>query len=176
MAIWEEFSKTDKTVARLWSHLDTDTRILAARSFYEHDFEDEGALHAKADAKAAALLKFRPSAVRGLPPERRARSVALTRQLDPEIAYSMLTAFHFEQRREMMIGFLDSLGIQHKDGVIAQEQGELVTDPKRLAEAIEGLYSKYPTDQVELYLAVLYVGDTKAWGMIEQVMQERKPA
>jgi hypothetical protein len=176
MGIWEDFGRSDRSVGRFWQRLDPDTRVLAARSLYEHDFEDEGAMRARADAKAAALMKFRLSTVRQVPVERRARALALTRNLDPEIVVSMLTALHFEHRLEMMVGFLDALGIEHKDGVIAPGQEVLVTDRSRLAGAIDGLFSKYPPEEVELYLVVLHLGDAKAWEMIGQVMKDRKSA
>ena len=176
MGIWEEFGKSEMNVARLWPRLDQDTRVLAATSLYRHDFEDEGALQAKADARAAAVMKFRLSAVRKVPVERRARSLALTRQLDPELVASMLTALHFETRSEMMVAFLDTLGIEHKNGLISPEHGVLVTDADRLSGAIDGLFSKYPREQVELYLVVLYLGDPESWKTIETVMKARTSA
>jgi hypothetical protein len=174
MGIWEDIGKGETNLGRLWQRLDQDTRVLAATSFYQHDFEDDGATHARADVKIATALNFRPVAVRKLPAERRARSIALASRLDPDLVSSILAAFHFEARREMMVSFLDALGIPHEDGVISSEHEDLVIDADRLKPAIDGLFAKYPAREVELYLGTLYVADREHWKMIGPAMEERK--
>lgn len=176
MTIWDEILTGAKEVdmIRLWQLLDADTRFLAANSFYHHDFEDDGALHIQADAKVAAALNFRLAAARKLPVERKARSIALLPRPTAELAATILIALHFEDRRGLMSRFLDSLGIDHEDGLIPPDHGDLLADDSRLAEAIEGLFSSFPPDQVELYLATLYLGDRENWGSIRPAMAQRK--
>src|SRR5512140_1628365 len=116
MAIWEEILKGKADLPWLWRQLDMDSKVLATNSFYQHDFDDGGAQHMQADARVAAALKFRPQAVRQLPIERRAKSIAYSTRLTPELIAMILTGFHFEQRRELMACFLDALGIEHKGG------------------------------------------------------------
>ena len=176
MTIWDEILTLarEMNMSRLWQLLDADTRILAAQSFYQHDFEDGGARHLQADAMVAAALNFRLVAARKLPAERKARSIALLPRPTPELVAVILTALHFESRRGLMSRFLDSLGIEHEDGLIPPDHGVLLTDDNRLAEAIDGLFSSFPPDQVELYLAVLYLGDRESWGSIRSAVSQRK--
>lgn len=176
MAIWTDIGRGGMNLGHLWQQLDQDTRLSAASAFYRHEIDDGGALHARADARVAAALKFRAAAVRKLPVERRARSLAFSTRLDLDLVSAMLTALHFEDRSEIMVAFLDALGIQHEAGLIAPDHGVLVTDADRLTTAIEGLYSGFPAEQVDLYLATLYLSDPDSWKMIEPVMRSRKPA
>jgi hypothetical protein len=176
MTIWDEIltGAKEMDMSRLWQLLDAETRTLAANSFYQHDFEDGGAQHLQADAMVAAALNFRLVAARKLPAERRARSIAMLPRPTPELAGMILIALHFENRRGLMSRFLDSLGIQHEDGLIPPDHGALLTGNNRLAEAIDDLFGSFSPDQVELYLAALYLGDRESWGSIRSAMSQRK--
>jgi hypothetical protein len=176
MTIWEEIltGAKEMDMSRLWQLLDAETRLRAANSFYQHDFEDGGAQHLQADAMVAAALNFRLVAARKLPAERRARSVAMLPRPTSELAGMILIALHFENRRGLMSRFLDSLGIEHEDGLIPPDHGALLADDSRLAEAIGDLFGAFPADQVELYLAALYLGDRESWGSIRPAMAQRK--
>jgi hypothetical protein len=176
MTIWDEIltGAKEMDMGRLWQLLDADTRLLAAHSFYQHDFEDGGVQHLQADAMIAAALNFRLVAARKLPVERKARSVALLPRPTPELVAMILIALHFENRRGLMSRFLDSLGIEHKDGLIPPDHGAPLADNSRLAEAIDGLFGSFPPDQVDLYLAALYLGDRENWGSIRPAMSQRR--
>jgi hypothetical protein len=176
MTIWDEIltGAKEMDMSRLWQLLDADTRVLAANSFYQHDFEDGGAQHLQGDAMVATALHFRLVAARKLPAERKARSIALLPRPTPELVAMILIALHFETRRGLMSTFLDSLGIEHEDGLIPPDHGVLLTESSRLAEAIDGLFSSFPPDQVELYLAALYLGDQETWGSIRAAVSQRK--
>jgi hypothetical protein len=176
MTIWDEIltGAKEMDMGRLWQLLDADTRLLAATSFYQHDFEDGGAQHLQADAMVAAALSFRLVAARKLPAQRKARSIALLPRPTPELVAMILIALHFENRRELMTRFLDCLGIEHKDGLIPPDHGTLLADNHRLAEAMDVLFGSFPPNQVELYLAVLYLGDRKSWGSIRSAVSRRK--
>lgn len=176
MTIWDELLTGPKEMdmGRLWQLLDADTRLLAAQSFYQHDFEDGGSQHLQADAKIAAALNYRLVAARKLPVERKAQSIARLPRPSQDLVAMILIALHFENRRTLMASFLDALGIEHKDGLIAPDHGDLLEDDARLGEAIAGLFSAYPPEQVELYLATLYLGDGESWGSIRSAMSQRK--
>ena len=163
MGIWNDIDKETTNLARLWRQLDQETRFQAADAFYRHDFEDEGEKHAEADAYLASALKFRLVAVRKLPAEQRARSLAYAGHLPPTLVSSLLIAFHFEERREMLATFLDALGIRHEGGLISPDQDIPALVAGKLETAIEDLFSKYPTEQVEVYLATLALGDPVNW-------------
>ena len=48
-----------------------------------------------------------------------------------------------------------------------------LTDEARVAGAIDGLFKSQPQDQVEVYLATLYLSDPKTWGLVAAVMKGR---
>ncbi len=173
MATWDDILGNRLNLGKLWLHQDQETRLAAAEALYAHDWEDDGAKHAQADALVASALRFRPVAVRKLPVGRRARSLALSTRPGPELAASLLSAYHFAHRVPLMTQFLDALEIPHKDGLIDPEYEVHLTDQSRLSQATGSLYEKHPPEQVDLYLATLYLADRKTWGLIGTVMQER---
>lgn len=173
MGIWDEINRNELSLPRLWGRLDQGTREAAAKSLYEHDWEDGGVRVALADLQVASALRSRPVAVRKLPVERRIRSVALVTRPPADLVSSLLTAFHLESRRDLMKGFLDALEIPHHDGLVDAEHEVRLTDEARVAGAIDGLFKNQPEDQVELYLATLYLSDPKTWGLVAAVMKGR---
>ena len=173
MKICEEIQRGETNLGRLWSKLDPEIRSAAASAFYGHDFGDGGLQQAAIDASLAAALNFRPTSFRSLPAERRSRSLAGSKRLPPEQVFSVLSAFHFEKRRALMVEFLDALGIKHDDGMIPPDHDEMEIDPGKLKEAVDGLFAHHPADEVELYLATLYLGDSEDWSAIGAAMKAR---
>ena len=95
-----------------------------------------------------------------------ARSVRPTETL----AGSMLLALHLEKRRDMLAAFLDALGVPHVNGLIADDHD--LKPPTRVAlqKAAKALSGGFPADQVELYLATLYILDRITWADLATVL------
>jgi hypothetical protein len=176
LGIWDDINGGEKNLGKLWPRLDPETRMAAATAFYRHDFEDGGLQHAQTDAILAGTLKFRPVAFRKLPLERKARSLSVSTRLSPERIFALFTALHFEDRRAVMIRFLDALGIQHDNGLIPPDHEDPTIEPAKLAAAVDDLFANHPADQVALYLATLYLGDPKGWEAIGDEMRRRSAA
>jgi hypothetical protein len=158
------------TPSRLWAEVDTDTRQLAARCLYDPDWDDAGA-RIEADAAIAAALRFRPTAVRRLPVDKRVHYLTRAVHPDDSLAGALLRALHISCRREILAAFLDALGIPQQDGVIDTE-GEL--EPPETGELLAAageLRERYPSAHVDLYLAALFTMDPDFWAGLTDVVR-----
>lgn len=155
--------------SQLWASLEPEVRLAAARSLYSHDW-GEAPTRREADFAIMQGMRFRESAVRQLPIDRRARYVARSIRPTDSLAGSMLLALHLEQRRAMLSAFLDALKIPHADGLIAEDHEMKPPSTATLQEAAKTLFERFPVDEVELYLATLYVLDRATWGGLEPLL------
>jgi hypothetical protein len=64
----------------------------------------------------------------------------------------------------MMAAFLDALGIAHEDGLIKED--DVKPDAEKIAGAVEQLRSRFPKEDVELYLNTLLCQDPETWGAL----------
>lgn len=107
------------------------------------------------DKEVAMSLRFRPQAVKKLPMAqraKRARSI-LESGRSTDLAYEVFGAYLIKNRRDLVTGFLDATGVEHKDGMIEDiEKGQ--PDSAKLAAAVKELDTKFPPEDVTLYLAL----------------------
>ena len=157
------------TPSQLWASLDPDVRLLAARSLYAHDWGDNPARR-EADAAIMFGMRFRESAVRQLPAERRAQYLAKSIRPNDPLSGSLLLALHLETRRPMLTAFLDALGIPHVDGLISEDHEPKPPSETALRKAAGTLRAKFPEEDVEIYLATLFILDRETWAGLEPVL------
>lgn len=165
------------TVPALWSALDPATRRLAAQTMYEES-EDRREDSAEADAAIAAALRFRLVAVRRMPVAKRVDYLTRVVRPDESLASKLLRALHLTRRRDLLAGFLDGLSIPHEHGVIDPEFDFEADRPDaaRLAAALEPLYERFPSEQVDLYAVTLLALDPDCWGPMAEVLERRVAA
>lgn len=149
--------------SQLWASLDPDVRLLAARSLYSHDW-GESPTRREADFAIMHGMRFRETAVRQLPVDRRAQYLARSIRPTDSLAGSLLLALHLEHRRAMLSVFLDALTIPHTDGLIDEDHELKPPTAAALKKAAKALAGQFPKDEVDLYLATLYVLDRETWG------------
>jgi hypothetical protein len=148
------------TPTRLWKGMTPAQRLAAAEAFWRDE-------EAKDDQTQAMLLiaqqkKFRPKTVVALDVERKARHLASIASLPDTLAARALIIYHLAQQRPMMAAFLDSLGIEHENGLIQQD--DVKPDPAKLASAVAALSQGFPEGDVSLYLNTLLCQDPDTWG------------
>ena len=158
------------TPVQLWAALPPEVRLAAARSLYAHDWGGSPTKR-EADATIMMALRFREAAVRQLPVERRAQYLAKQVRPGDSLASSLLLALHLEARRPMLAAFLDALGIAHENGLIAEEQEPEPPTEAKVAAAAKELNAKFPADDVDLYLAALYVLDRETWKGVRPLLK-----
>ncbi len=82
------------------------------------------ASYAQALALAGAAMRARPVFLKKQPFERRAEAIrrALARVASNELAEEFLAVYFLECRNELLVEWLDGLGISHEDGVLADDE------------------------------------------------------
>jgi hypothetical protein len=156
--------------SQLWATLEPELRLAAARSLYAHDWGD-APTRREADYAIMHGMRFRESAVRQLPVDKRAQYVARSIRPTDSLAGSMLLALHLEERRAMLAAFLDALSIPHDKGLIADDHDTKPPTASALAKAAKALSQRFPAEDVELYLATLYVLDRTTWAGLAAVLK-----
>jgi hypothetical protein len=156
--------------AQLWATLEPEVRLDAARSLYAHDW---GTAPTRREADFAIMhgMRFRESAVRQLPVEKRANYLARSIRPTESLAGSMLLALHLEKRRDMLCAFLDALSIPHENGLIAEDHDLKPPTRAALQKGEKALSGAFAADQVELYLATLYILDRITWANLASILE-----
>ena len=143
-------------------------RIDAAGLFWDDEHSADQQMEAV--AAIATHMKFRPRSVVTLAPDRRAKYLAQLPTVTDAIAARALVNYHLERQRPMMGAFLDLLGITHENGLISDEN---LAKPEaaKVTEAAKELGTKFPSDDVSLYLATLVSQDPETWEPLVDVAQ-----
>jgi hypothetical protein len=156
--------------SQLWGSLEPDVRVAAARALYSHDW-GQSPTRREADFAIMHGMRFRETAVRQLPVEKRANYLARSIRPTESLAGSLLLALHLEQRRDLLSAFLDELKIPHENGLIAEDHEPKPPTPATLKKAAKALADKFPAEHVELYLATLYVLDRTTWAGLAPLLK-----
>ncbi len=149
--------------SRLWKKMPPERRIAAAELFWADEQSTEQQIEAV--AALAAHMKFRAKSVVALPIDKKAKYLATLPGVSDTVAARALVNYHLERQRPMMSAFLDSLGITHEDGLISEEN-VMKPDPEKLKTAAGELSSKFPQEDVSLYLRTLVSQDPDTWGAL----------
>ena len=158
--------------SQLWKQLSPERKLRAAEAFWKDD--NASMEQTEVVLAIAQRIKFRVNSVLKMPREKKARQlVALN--LSEVVAARLLVAYHLDQQRPMMASFLDALGIQHEDGLIADEA--LAAPPRETLEAAaKSLTATYPAEDVALYLTTLIWQDPDTWGVLAELPESRTAA
>ena len=151
--------------SRLWKRLPLDRRLEAAELFWEDEQSSDQQLEAV--SALAAHMKFRVKSVLNLAPEKRTKYLATLPTISDAIAARALVSYHLSRQRPMMAAFLDSLGITHENGLINDEQ-VAKPDAAKLQSAAAELATKFPGEDVSLYLGTLISQDPETWGALAE--------
>jgi hypothetical protein len=152
----------------MWRQMPSDLRASAAKAFWA---DEQAALEqAEAVALISRQIKFRPKSVISLPLDKKARHLAGLPQVSDLLAARLMIAYHLEHQRPMMGAFLDLLGITHENGLISEENLPK-PDEGKVKQAAKDLASKYPAEDVSLYLATLVSQDPETWESLVEVVE-----
>jgi len=157
--------------SQLWKQLSPERRLQAAEAFWQD--ENAAVEQAEAIATIAQRIKFRVKSVVTMPDEKKARQLASMPAVSEVIAARLLVAYHLANQRAMMGAFLDALGIQHEEGLIADEDMQ-PPSAEKLQEAATAIAATYPAEDVSLYLSTLVWQDPDTWGALAEVPEISK--
>jgi hypothetical protein len=156
--------------SQLWKQLSPERRQRAAEAFWKDD--NASMEQTEAVLAIAHRIKFRVASVLKMPREKKARQLSALPAISEIVAARLLVAYHLDQQRPMMAAFLDALGIQHEDGLIADE--DLAPPPREaLQSAAATLGAQYPAEDVALYLSTLIWQDPDTWGALSEFPESR---
>jgi hypothetical protein len=164
-----------RSATDLWMGLDRGARALAARCLYAHDWGDT-APRREADLAIARGLRYRETAVKQLPIEKRVDYLARLTRPDESLVTSLLLALHLEARAPMLGAFLDGLGLPHQGGLIDESFDLQPVPAGKLEPAVADLYERFPRSEVDLYLACLKALDPETWAGLPDVEPREESA
>jgi hypothetical protein len=153
----------------VWELMNEDEQKAAAIAFWnEADRESRGAL----EMALAKDLKFRPQSVRQLSAEKVAgRLVRLADELPETVLFQYLFHLHMGERRPLMVGFLDAVGLPHEDGALDLPDDFDGPDQKKVESSARDLAADKGHEGL-VYLGTLRVADGEFWTGLGPVLKE----
>lgn len=161
------------THAHIWREMTAEQRLAAADALWSD--ADSVPQQVEAVQAIARQLRFRPQSVLKLAHEKRARHLAALRTVPESLAGRALVVYHLASRRPMLEAFLDSLGIAHEHGLIA-EGAKDAPGESTLREAASALLAAFPAADVRVYLLTLATQDPATWGRLGPIVQDLIPS
>jgi hypothetical protein len=149
--------------SELWKGLSDARRLEAAQAFWSD--EQSYAEQAEVIGLIARQINFRPKSVLAMPVDKKVAYLTRTAKVSDTVAARLLVSYHLAKQRPMMASFLDSLGIKHEDGLIAEEDVK-APDSAVVAEAGRQLLTAWPPEDVRLYFSTLVMQDPGTWGAL----------
>ena len=159
----------DRGPYAVWELMSDDEKRASAVAFWNGaDRESRAAL----ELALAKDLKFRAQSVRHLPADKVAgRLVRLAEELPETVLFQYLFHLHMGERRPLMVGFLDAVGLPHEDGALDLPEDFEGPDAAKVEQAGRDLAAKQGHDAL-VYLATLAVADGEFWTGLEPVLKE----
>jgi hypothetical protein len=153
----------------VWDLMTEDEQKAAATAFWNGaDRESRAAL----EMALAKDLKFRQQSVRQLPAEKvAARLVRIAEGLPDTVLFQYLFHLHMSDRRPLMGGFLDAVGLPHEDGALDLPEDFEGPDTGKVEKAARELVAAKGHDAL-VYLSTLAVADGEFWEALEPVLKE----
>jgi hypothetical protein len=156
--------ETPERPASLWKRMTEAQRTKAAEAFWAD--EESIAERTEVQLLLAKKLNFRYKSIQSMSVERKIAHLLKMSNLSPAVAGRLLVAYHLGSQRPMMGAFLDALGIEHENGLIAAEETPK-PEPEKLAEAAKTLKASYPAEDVQIYFETLLLQDPETWGALK---------
>ena len=152
----------------VWDLMSEDEQREAATALWEHA---DRSSRAAIELALAKELKFRPKSVHQLPAERvLGRLLRLAPDLPDTVLFQFLFHLHMECRRELLVEFLDAVGLPHKDGVLDLPEDQEAPEAAGVDKAARALIKGHDRRAL-IYLATLRVADKDFWSGLDGVLE-----
>jgi hypothetical protein len=134
-------------------------------------FENDKELYRATLASVADAKKLRPIFYERKPRAERNKDIIamLAKPRLDLIAANLIRGWLLKKHKDMLVSFLDTLGIQHKDGVV--DDLPATVDDAKLKEAVDKLLSKYPAEEVSVYLNAFYAMNDVSWPNLKNLLE-----
>jgi len=137
-------------------------------------FETDKPLYRATMGAVAQARKVRPVFLERQPRAQRDATIiaTLSRPALDMISGNLLRSWLLKKQNAMLVDFLDSLGIVHKDGIV-EDLPESVEEAK-LQTAVEALLAKYPPEVVAVYLNAFKDMNEVDWPALKTLLETDK--
>jgi len=155
LAVWDLMTEDEKkaAAAALWTNADRESRMAV-------------------EMLVAKEMKFRPQSVRKLSADRVSSRLARLASEMPETAFfQFLFHFHMAEGRDLMVEYLDAVGLPHEDGVLDLPDDAEAPTEKAAAAPARALIAKHGRRAL-VYLGTLAVADADFWAGMLPVLDE----
>lgn len=134
-------------------------------------YENDKPIYRATIASVAESKKVRPVFLERQPrPQRHATMLSvLTRPSQEIVTASLLRAWLLKKYKEMLVDFLNALGIEHKDGVVDELPAEM--DEAKLKAAVDAILAKYPREVVAVYLNAFTEMNEVQWKSLDTMLE-----
>lgn len=145
-----------------------------AADILTYAYETDKPLYRATMSAVAQARKVRPVFLERQPRGQRHTMMlsTLTRPTLDMVTGNLLRSWLLKKHNAMLVDFLDSLGIVHKDGVV-DDLPETVEDAK-LQAAVEVLLAKYPAEVVAVYLNAFKDMNEVEWPALKTLLETDK--
>ncbi len=142
-----------------------------AERFFQKLSEGSPMVFGHAVAAAAAAMKARPAYLRKQPFERRVQAVrrSLARVGGDAAAEELLAVYFLEVRKELLVEWLDAVGVSHEDGVLT-ESSPAQPATESLHAGVETFRSTDDDEDRDLLLQAFVAQDSVDWPELEKLI------
>ncbi len=155
LAVWDLMTDDEKkqAAAALWANADRESRMAV-------------------EMMIAKEMKFRPQSVRKLSAEKVAPRLArLAVEMPATAFFQFLFHFHMAEGRELMVEYLDAVGLPHKEGVLDLPDDAEAPTAEAAAGPARDIIAKHGREAL-VYLGTLAVADAEFWDGMLPVLEE----
>jgi len=130
-------------------------------------------MFAQALAAAAAAMRARPVYIARQPIDKQSAAIrrALARVTANPVAEELLAVYFLECRKELLIEWLDAIGIEHDEGLL-QEDEPKQPSKKKLTDAAEAFRNTDDDPDRELLLAAFAAQSAIGWPDLDALVGE----
>ena len=145
-----------------------------ANEILDDTFVEDKPLYKAITAEVAAALKLRPAFFEQKPRKERNKIILdmLTRPRLQTTAATLLRGWLVKTESPMLSDFLETLAIQHKNGVVEDFPEKI--DESKLNEGVDKLLGKYPQEKVLLYLNSFNAMNDAPWESLTTRLRDDK--
>ncbi|MDA1275561.1 MAG: hypothetical protein O2960_16205 [Verrucomicrobia bacterium] len=143
-----------------------------ATEILEYAYASDKTLYRTVMTAVAEAMKLRPVFLERRPRVERHKTMLdiLSRPRFEDVCGNLLGGWLLKSETAMLTAFLDSLKVDHKEGVV-QDFPESVPD-EALTAAIEKLLSDYPQEKVVVYLNAFCSINKTPWKNLEKLLSD----
>ena len=145
-----------------------------ANEILDDTFKEDKQVYKAITAEVAGALKVRPVFFEQKPRNERNKIILdmLTRPRMAATAATLLRGWLVKTESAMLVDFLDTLGVEHKNGVVEDFPDKV--DDAKVNAAVDKLLEKYPHEKVLVYLNSFSAMNDAPWESLTKRLQDDK--